>query len=250
MNAHQQMPALPPKKRPIRCSRNQRVQQAAEAIAAAISADTTVRRDLLRLFVVGRRPSNIRERSDDGQGTAGDATVRKLLDMLRPLLEIVLAHSVENDQVYLAGIRRFFLEPQATYTLYELAALWRVNVRNVRGVFADELAAWREASASACDTFRVSWKDAQRVSITYNFVRPFDVERALGADFERVWTASWRIVPLVIYVPRFMMDVLAFEGVTSSNRTPSARIEQYLFDLFADEHHEKFAVALNERERS
>lgn len=229
-----------PKKTLIRCCGDRRIQRAAEAISAALAADNAVRQELRRLLTSVR---------GDGHGAVEEASLRKLLDLLRPLLEIVLPHSVEDDHADLAGIRRFFLEPQTAYTLEELAALWRISRSAVRDVFVDELEAWRVADSSASDAFRVLWEDAWRASISYKLFRPFAIERALGADFTQVLTESWRTVPLVIHMPRFMVDVFAFDRARSAcNSTPSARIEHYLFDHFHEIHRMEFIAALNESE--
>jgi hypothetical protein len=224
------------------------VRRAACAIAAAIGANRSVRNELRRLLVAaGRLPSNARGRPDDLDGAITDATFGKLLDILRALLELALPQSVEDDSAYLAGLRRFFLERQDAYSLAELAVLWRISVEDVREVFEKELADWARANPHDPDGLPIHWADALRTSITYNIFRPIDVERALAADFDRVRSSSWRTVPLLIYVPRFMVDALEFDGVMASyERPPSARIEQYLFDLFPYEHRQEFAAALHD----
>jgi hypothetical protein len=237
MSAHEQTPPLP-KKVPIPFSRERRVQQAAQAIAAAVGADKSVREELRQLLVAARRlPSNVRGRVGSEYGGLLDATLRALLDVLRVVLETALPQVVTDEHEYHAGMRRFFLEPRDTYTLDELAALWRISGEDVREVFTDELADWQTAHSNKPGALRVAWRDALRTSLSYNFFRPIDVERALGADFGRVRPDAWRTVPLLIYVPRFMVETVDFDGVTSaSGQTQAARIEQYLFDLFPDEH--------------
>ena len=130
----------------------------------------------------------------------------------------------------LAGIRRFFLQPQETYSLGELAALWRISVECVREICCDK----------APDALRIAWADALEAAITFTLFRPVDVERALGSQFGRVRSELWRTVPLHIYVPRFIVQAIEFDGV----RTQSARIEKFLFDLFPQEYPSAFAAAL------
>ncbi|HJQ36234.1 MAG TPA: hypothetical protein VKB93_03755 [Thermoanaerobaculia bacterium] len=248
MTAHEQKPLPPPKKAPVHLVRHRQVQQAAQAIAAVIGADKNVREELRRLLVAVRRlPSNVRGRSGAQSGGLLDATVRSLHHVLRVILETVLPHVVADIHEYHAGIRRFFLEPHDTYTLDELAALWQISREDVDEILGHKLATWATDHPDDPDALRITWADALRTSLSYNFFRPIDVERALGADFGRVRPESWRTVPLLIHVPRFMVETLDFDGVMSpSGRTPAARVEQYLFDLFPGEHRMAFVEALND----
>jgi len=210
-----------------------------------MGANSIVRQELRRLLVsVGRLPSNARGRADPQQSGVVDAALRKLLGVLQIFLPAALSEAVEDDQAYHAGIRRFFLEPKDAYSLDELAAFWRISSEDVREVFSDELANWAKSHPHSPDAFRVGWHDALRTSLSYNFFRPIDVERALGPDFSRVRPDAWYTVPLLIYVPRFMVAALEFDGVmSSSKRAQAARIEQYLFDLFPDQHRKAFTAA-------
>jgi hypothetical protein len=54
------------------------------------------------------------------------AALDRLEDVLRSVLESILADLVETGHEHLAAIRRFLLEPQETYSIEELAALWHL----------------------------------------------------------------------------------------------------------------------------
>jgi len=220
--------------------------RAANAIATALGADDTVYDQLLELLVAsGRLPPDIGETADARYDAIAEGALEKLLDLLRVLLEVALPHALDDDRGHLIDIRRFFLEPRESYSVGQLAALWRSSADDVRDLYHDELG---DADADDPESSRIAWADAVGTSIAFNLLRPYDVERALGADFNRVRPDSWRTIPLLIHLPRFMVDALAFEGsLPCSNRTQSARLEQFLFALFPDEHRTTFAAALGNK---
>jgi hypothetical protein len=134
-------------------------------------------------------------------------------------------HCDEQDR--LDAIRRFFLQPPETYSIAELSALWRVQEDDVRAVFHDELAGTTPPHE------RVPWAIAIGASIKFSMLRPLDVERALGADFTRARPDSWRTIPVVVHLPRFVTEALASEPSLPSDLPLGVRIEQLLVELYA-----------------
>jgi len=91
-------------------------------MVVAIGADKTIRRVAA---VACRTTSAALERARQSRCSYGgmiDAALRRLLSLVRELLEIALPESLQVDYAYHAGIRRFYLEPQGAYSLNELRA--------------------------------------------------------------------------------------------------------------------------------
>lgn len=166
--------------------------------------------------------------TDESPAAVAEAITVAILSTLRPVLEIVLPEILADHSAHYVALRAFFMEPQDSYSFEDLAALWEISVEDVREVFSDE-------PAESKRVLPVTWANALWTGVTYNYFRPVDVERALGADFARVRPQSWLTVPLLIHVPRFMVDTLC-----SGERSQSASVEQFLFDLFQREHPEAF----------
>lgn len=166
--------------------------------------------------------------TDESPAAVAESIAVAILSTLRPVLEIELLEILADRSAHFLALRAFFLEPQDTWSVEELAALWEISVEDVREVFSDELAESKRA-------LPVTWANALWTGVTYNYFRPIDVERALGADFARMRPESWLTVPLLIHVPRFMVDTL-----WSGERSQSASVEQFLFESFQREHREAF----------
>ena len=146
-------------------------------------------------------------------------------------------------QVQLAravAIRRFFLDPQETYTAAQLAEVWQVPVDDVRVLFHDDLASWNDDHPHAIDALPITWTDAVTVTAKFNMLRAVDVENALSADFERVRPPSWRTVPFIISLPLWLIDAIETDlgiiALAPSNATVAMRVERAMLDLFEEKH--------------
>jgi hypothetical protein len=127
---------------------------------------------------------------------------------------------------HLAAIRRFFLERRETYSIEELAELWRVHQDDVRDVYHDEFRVPDAASRG------IAWADAVGASIRFSMLRPIDVERALGLEFTRVRAENWRTVAIVIHLPKFITNALALQPSVPANLDIEVRVEQLVMELF------------------
>ncbi|HYR29317.1 MAG TPA: hypothetical protein VEU30_12680 [Thermoanaerobaculia bacterium] len=123
-------------------------------------------------------------------------------------------------------IRRFFIHPQPSYSLGELARLWRIEVDDVCAIFADELAS--AGRVHDTDAFRVTRDDALGAATVFHLFRPIEVERALGAAFDRVRAAHWRTVPIVVHLPRYLTDVIMSLPLVPARDDLAARAERLL----------------------
>jgi hypothetical protein len=147
-----------------------------------------------------------------------------------------------SDPARLDEIRRFYLDPQETYTVLELAGIWRIHPDDVRAIYHDDLLSWSEEHPEAPDALPIEWIDALGASFSFNIIRPVEVEQALSDDFERVRPASWRTVPFVVHLPRWLVTALENDdaGIPLIPRCASLamRVERAMFDLFEDDRFE------------
>lgn len=144
----------------------------------------------------------------------------------------VSSPAADEDGDHLAAIRRFFLEPQEWYSLEELAVLWRLHADDVRDIYHDQLLRRAESNADGAASIRIAWADAVGTSVTFNILRPFDIERALGPDFTRARPETWQTVPILIHVPRFIAEAIALDACIPPRLPLDVRIEQLLVELF------------------
>jgi hypothetical protein len=135
--------------------------------------------------------------------------------------------SCQNCRDLFADIRRFYLFPEPSYSVADLATLWRVSHEDVQAIFSDAL---HEAMRNGLDApaFRVKSEDADRASSAYHVYRAVDVEEALGDDFDRVRSSRWRTVPLQVHLPRFIVDRLTSIPFVPSSESVAARAERLL----------------------
>ncbi len=202
--------------------------EAASAITGAMRAHDTTRNRLLKLLVASRRLS----------GDTEPVCVRILGSALsrfnaltERLLIAALQFAVTDDTNHLDAIRRFFLQPLEAYSIDELAALWQVHSDDVRDIYYDQLLS---ASAVTHGTLlRIAWADALGASTTFNMLRPFDIERALGVDFLRARTDTWRTVPILLHLPQFIADAVALDASTPATLALDFRIERFILEHFA-----------------
>jgi hypothetical protein len=159
-----------------------------------------------------------------------DAT--RLHALVYETISIVLSELAREDEVLLADIRKFYLEPQPEYTLSELAALWRISEDDARDIYADELHRWLDGNLdkSASD-FRVRWEDAAGATSVFHLFREYDVEQALREDFPRLRSDTWRTLPVLVRVPRVTLDRLLLGSfVLHRDASPARLIEGVLAD--------------------
>jgi hypothetical protein len=168
---------------------------------------------------VGRRDGDLRRFGGFGRGRDGFMTNAG----------VTLSSCLCSADV-LAAIRRFFLQPQETYSIPELAELWRVSPQDVRDLYHDELS---RVAPDGRTSDHIARRDAETASIAFGMLRPFDIEQALGSDFTRVRPEEWRTVSLTIHIPKFITEALAAEAFLPCNLPVDARIEQVLLEVFA-----------------
>lgn len=131
----------------------------------------------------------------------------------------------DTDPMLAVNIRRFYLFPDESYSLADLALVWRVPLDDVCAIFSDSLGGTRPDRANPA-LFRVSRADALGAATTFHVFRPVDVERALGDDFLRVRSHRWRTVPLVIYLPSYIAGALSTITFTPRPQSLAARAER------------------------
>lgn len=139
--------------------------------------------------------------------------------------EVLDAHVVGDDKQ--RDLRAFYLLPQETYSLAELARLWRVALDDVCAIFSDALAT-AQHDESDSGAFRVTWADAVGAATAHHVYRAIEVEQALGDDFERVRPGRWRTVPVVLHVPLFIIEALEHMAIVPSVNSMAARAERLL----------------------
>lgn len=137
----------------------------------------------------------------------------------------------------LSSIRRFFLEPGDAYSFTDLARLWRVDAEQVREIFSDGSNA-QEVEDPAAAT--VAWVDALGTGVAYNLLRPYDVERALGAEFRRFRPEAWRTVPVLLHLPAFVAAAIASDAFLQPALTLPEQVEQFVLECFRREHRGSF----------
>jgi hypothetical protein len=142
--------------------------------------------------------------------------------------------AADDDGDHLAAIRRFFLQPQELYSVEELAALWRIHPDDVRDIYHDQLLRQADSTPDWADSLQVAWADALGTSVTFNILRPLDIERALGPDFTRARPEAGRTVSFVIHIPRFIADAIALDVSIPPQLPIDVRIEQIIVELFTN----------------
>jgi hypothetical protein len=134
---------------------------------------------------------------------------------------------------HLIRIRDFFFAPQATYTLDELAGLWQVSGDVVLDMYRDWLI--RTGCADCNDRLRVPWLEVLETSVTFNLFRPYDVEIALGTEFARFRPVGWKTVPVLIRLPRLVIDGIIAGATLLPGLSLPAKVEQFVLDAFVED---------------
>jgi len=216
------------------------VSDAVQAIAATIRDHQVTCDHLVGLLVAaGRLPSTTAERRQPQSQMLVAATLLRFTSILEGLLDVVVTQAIEEDDQHLVEIRRFFLEPQETYSMQELAALWHISIDDVRDVYHDEIARWEESNGregiETNKALRIKWAKAVHTTAIFSLLRPSDIERALGHDFMNVRTERWRTVPILIRLPRFIANAFELDGSLPPKLALAHRIEQVLMEFFTAE---------------
>ena len=167
-------------------------------------------------------------------GTSAACSVSPLLAAPRHCCFATHPAIQDQDPERLALIRSFFLEPQSSYTFAGLASLWQVSVAVVRDIYEDRYTA-DGPDAGPSKEARVPWHDAARTSITFNFLRPYDVERALDAEFSSVCSEEWKTIPLVIRLPRLALRAVAARPSLRPDAAVPLQVEQFVLEMLLEE---------------
>lgn len=104
-------------------------------------------------------------------------------------------------------IRALFLQPEATYTIAEVAALLEMDGGEVR----DWVAVGELEGVDTGEDVRIPWPEL--VSFAMDFWSQEAVEEALGADVASVIPELVRLTELEVRIPR--MEVVALERVAA-----------------------------------
>lgn len=201
---------------------------AARVITEAIRTDESASVKVVELLIANGRIS-----ANSGEVAA---TIERFMAVVEGLLEIALTEAIEEDDEHLTAIRRFFLHPEETYSIKELAALWRVSLDDVRDIYHDEIAEWEISNEreGVEKVLRIKWAKAVGTTGVFSLLRPFDIERALGPDFINVRTERWRTVPILIHLPRFVANAFELDASVPPRLALANRIERVL-ELFTTE---------------
>ena len=159
------------------------------------------------------------------------ATLDRLAEAAGEIIEGILP-DVLHDEQDLANIRRFLLQPQDTYSIDELALVWRITRDEVSAIYHDELL----AHPGEPESLRIAWRNAVVTTVAFHLFRPFDIEVALGADFGRALSESWRTMPVLIRLPRAVVDAIENEPRIADRNDLAAHIEQFILQLFEEQH--------------
>jgi hypothetical protein len=202
--------------------------EAVDAIAAVLKADPAIAHYLWTLLRM------------DGQQIASAAAMERaahssIQRFIRFLIEFGLLQSAlvastrADDELRLANIRSFFLNPQTTYKMGELAALWRVTLDDVLDIFDAESSLWAvhhgDVSPAAMS---VHWQDAAQAMLLFNIVSAHEVERALGDEFVHVRPEEWHTEPVPLRLPRWLIQRINGQVALPSTANLPQRIENIL----------------------
>jgi hypothetical protein len=193
---------------------------AAEIIAAALCDDDRT------AAAVGMLLAEAGPTADGEVDAARERLSRLLCDS--GMLQQALAWAVAFNARRIAAIRRFFLDPSETYSVGELAEVWQIPAQTVEAIYEDEIAAWEARPEGKRGSFAVRWADAVGTAVALALYRPMEIEMALGADFARARPGDWCVRPLVIGLPRRLLDTIASESILPPTLSIEARIEQLL----------------------
>ena len=210
------------------------LRRASQVLSAAL-ADAGASAEIAGLLIATGRTAATDVQYAERVAAAAGRFAEVVEQLLEQFIGAALQEAVEADEVRSAEIRRWFAEPRETYTIEELAAMLRITMDDACDVYHDEIARLERLRGTVDDAsaVRVGWTAALVTAAEYGLLRPFDIERALGADFVEARSGEgWRTVPVLIRVPRFVADAIAREPVIPQGLALSHRIERILFERF------------------
>jgi hypothetical protein len=190
------------------------------AVLVAIDSAPAILRQLRRLLDA--------ERSAAAYDFRTNSIADRFVSYLRPLIQDALTHTLGAADGRLAAIRKFYLEPQESYTAEELAAIWRITLDDVLLIFHDALAS---SEAAARSHFRVTWADALSATTSFQIFRAVEVERAPGTDFDRVHSDRWRTVSMLIHLPRFVVTTLRTSTPMLTSPSLVSIVERFVYQM-------------------
>jgi hypothetical protein len=153
----------------------------------------------------------------------GSDARRRVIEAVAALLDDLLA--AERSDV-LTDIRRFYTDAQDTYTVEELASMWRVPLPDVVQIFADSYSA--RAPHDPEGSFSITRAEALSAGGVFHVFRAVDIERALCPEDDECRSQAWTTVPLMIHLPRFAVEAIQRTPFIPSPRTLAAAIERVL----------------------
>lgn len=181
--------------------------------------------EIARLLIAAGRLAG----TDPKYATRVATAAGRFTHTLESLLEVALHEVVETDERFLQDIRRWFVQLKDTYTIEEIASVLRISVADALDIYDDDL--------SDDSVTRIGWADALVTAAEYGLLRPYDVERALGADFVEARSGeAWRTIPILIRIPRYVADAIRREPAIPRELGIAQRIERILFEQFRTSH--------------
>lgn len=161
--------------------------------------------------------------------------LERLVAMLEGGVECTAVELLQIDEERYARIRQFFLRPEPTYSLPELAELWSAQHDDLQEIFYDCITGTESARPFSLEDARIEWADAVRTAVTYSLLRPFDVECALGDKFSLARSERWRTVPVVVRLPRFVAAAFVLAPAVPATLAIACKIEQLALEFFTTE---------------
>ena len=198
------------------------VRQAADAAIAAIREDATVADRVRDLLVKTGRA---------GRTLDLIALFDRIAGTVHAVIESELTEILRQPADPLDGVRRFFIDPRPEYSIDDLAGLWRITANDVRSIFADEIRAWDVLHPREPQQLRITWANVVGTSIALHLLRPFDIERALGEHFTSVRSERWRTVPVLLRIPRFLLDIVSARPPAGNTDSVPIQLERLTLRL-------------------
>ena len=205
------------------------------AIGNTIRRDTAVRAHIVRsLMAAGRLHSVTTERE-----MLVDSTIRRFAMIVETLVDLAVTEAMSEDDLRVAEIREFFLQPHEAYSLAELACLWRISLDEARAVYHDEILQWEDShgreGAQTSRVMQIRWPKAMGMTVAFGFLRSVEIERALGKEFMNARSERWRTVPILLHLPRFVAAAFELDAAIPPTLALAQRIEQILLEFFGTE---------------
>jgi hypothetical protein len=173
--------------------------------------------------------------------TAFPRALESLATNIAEVAKALLPALVVDQSGHLVEIRRFFLSPEPAYSLDRLAELFQVSIDDMIDVYHDEIVRQigenvSEIDNTAVSSVRIEWADAVRASRTFNLLRPWDIDLALGEHFNRVQPDAWRTVPVLVRLPRFIVDTIVATPAGLRTLDFAVHIENLILELYQNEY--------------